>query len=236
MLPDARKKYIARPQKLPYLTVGEVAAKAGLYGENIDTEEMLRYVNSYFNLCAYLVADGYGITNPLFRTRISIPGEYDGNEAALPEGLHPAARINIAPAFQSYISEHVKLDFKGIDETEGHMFTFLDEASGTDTRLTPAGLLRVRGTSLKILHDGTPEHIAAVGLWFVLVADPTVRVRATAVAINEPRTIVAVVPPSLGAGLVYSLEIITQSSVKNSEYILRDTRAIRSEHHFTVAS
>jgi hypothetical protein len=235
-LPEARKPYSARSQVLPYLNVEEVATKAALYGLNIDAEEMARYVKSYNSLCAYLVADGYGVENALFRTRIRIPGEYDGYETSLPEGLHAAPRINTSPAFQQYIREHVKLDFKGIDETQGHMLAYLDEASGTDTKITLGRLLHIHGTGLKIAHDDEQEHIDAAGLWFIRVENPTVRVRAVSVAVNEPKQIVAVVPDNLSPGSDYYLEIVTQSGAKKGGYMLKDMRTMRSKHNFKCVS
>ncbi|MDR1102712.1 MAG: DUF4469 domain-containing protein [Tannerella sp.] len=228
-LPDAKKPYIARPEPLPYLGVGEVAAKASLYGENIDPEEMIRYVERYFTVGAYLVADGYGIENAFFRTRIRVPGEYDGGETSLPEGEYPEARINASAAFRTYIRNHVQFSFKGIDETRGHMFRFLDDATGQDSVMTAGNLLRIYGTGLKIAHDDKPEHAAEAGLWFVNANNPDVRMRATAVAVNEPRTVVGLVPVNLSDGPYY-VEIVTQTSVKHSGTLLKELRTVRSEH------
>jgi hypothetical protein len=231
-LPDARKQYVARPETLPCLNVGEVALKAELYGMSVDPEEIVRGVNSYINLCAYLVADGYGIENALFRTRIRIPGEYDGYETAFPEGLCPEPRIHVSPAFRAYIREHVEVEFKGIDETHGHMFKFLDEASGQDSCLTPGNLLHIRGTGLKIAHDSKPEHVNEAGLWFVRADDPASRTRAAAVAVNEPRRLVALIPPGLPPGHEYCIEVVTQSSLRHGGRLLKDIRTVRSEESF----
>jgi hypothetical protein len=231
-LPGMKKPYMARSQTLPTLDVEGVAAKASVYGQNLNPEEMVRYVKAYNSLCAYLVADGYGIENALFRTRLRIPGEYDGYETSLPEGLYPAPRINTSPVFQEYIRETVKLDFKGIDETHGHMFKFLDEASGTDTKMTRGSLFHIQGTGLKIAHDDDPAHITATGLWLVISNSPTSRTRVTAIAVNEPKQIVFVVPANLSTGYTYYVEIVTQSSVKNGGQILKTVRTVRSEKTF----
>jgi hypothetical protein len=234
-LPEAKKKYIARSETLPYLGVEEVAAKASLYGETVNPEEMVRNVESYSNLCAYLVADGYGIENPLFRSRMRIPGEYDGYETSLPPGLLPSPRMNAAPAFRQYIREHVHFDFKGIDETSGHMFTFLNEATGADDDLTPGGLFRINGTGLKIAHDEEQVHIAAVGLWLVPATGQASPIRVTALAVNEPRTVVAVIPFNIPQG-TYFIEIVTQSPVKSTGKFLKNPRTVRSEQTFTYLS
>ncbi|MDR1335271.1 MAG: DUF4469 domain-containing protein [Tannerella sp.] len=231
-LPDARKPYIARPETLPCLNVGEVALKAGLYGMSIEPEELVRGVNSYLTLCAYLVADGYTVENALFRTRIRSPGEYDGDETAFPEGLCPEPRIRVSPAFRAYIREHVEVEFKGIDETHGHMFKFLDEASGRDSCLTPGYLLHIRGTGLKIAHDGKPEHVDKAGLWFVRAGDPALRTRAAAIAVNEPRRLIVLIPPGLPVGHEYRIEAVTQSSLKHSAQLLKEMRTVRSGDTF----
>ncbi|MDR0733719.1 MAG: DUF4469 domain-containing protein [Dysgonamonadaceae bacterium] len=228
-LPEAKKKYVARPETLPYLGISEVAAKAEIYGESVDPDEMIRYVERYFNICAYLVADGYGIENQLFRTRIRIPGEYDGYETSLQPGLHPEVRINVSLGFRAYIREHVNLEFKGIDETQGHMFTFLDEATNLYDQITPGGLLRITGTGIKIADDGQPEHQAVVGLWLVDAASDA-RTRVSSVAVNEPRTIVALIPQDAHSASGFYLEVVTQTSAKNSGQLLKNPRTIRSEH------
>ncbi|MDR2042289.1 MAG: DUF4469 domain-containing protein [Tannerella sp.] len=234
-LPGAKKKYIARPEVLPGLDISEVAAKASLYGETVNPEEMIRNVESYCNLCAYLVADGYEIKNPLFHTRISVPGAYDGHETALPPGLLPTPRMNASPAFRRYIGEHVNIHFKGIDETCGHMFTFLNEATGKDDELTPGGLFRIHGTGLKILHDNQPSHIAAVGLRFIPANGQAPPLRATTFAVNEPRTLVVLIPPNLPED-DYFIEIVTQSPVKHGGTKLKIPRTVRSEQAFTCIS
>ncbi|MDR1098562.1 MAG: hypothetical protein LBL57_10565 [Tannerella sp.] len=58
----------------------------------------------------------------------------------------------------------MEIEFRGIDEANGHMFTFLDEATGADNVMTPGNLFHIHGTSLKIAHDSKPEHAAATGL------------------------------------------------------------------------
>ncbi|MDR1274579.1 MAG: hypothetical protein LBK12_08515, partial [Odoribacteraceae bacterium] len=152
-LPEAKKQFILHVAPLPYLDVSEVATKAGVYGQNIDAEEMARYVNAYFSLCAYLVADGYGVENMFFRSRLRVPGEYDGYETSLPEGDFPEVRMNAVTGLRDYIREHVKLNFKGIDETSGRMIKFLDAASGLDNKITRGNLVHINGVGMKIASD-----------------------------------------------------------------------------------
>ncbi|MDR1098563.1 MAG: DUF4469 domain-containing protein [Tannerella sp.] len=52
---------------------------------------------------------------------------------------------------------------------------------------------------------------------------------ATAVAINEPRTVTGIIPFTLPAGAYY-VEIVTQTSIKGGGQLLKEARTVRSEH------
>jgi hypothetical protein len=233
-LPEAKKPFIVRAGRLPYLNVEEVATKAEIYGQIVDMEAMTRNVNVYLNICAYLLADGYGIENLLLRSRIRVPGEYDGTESVIPKGDFPEVRMNAALGFRDYIREHVKLDFKGVDETSGHMYKFLDEATGLDDKITRGNLFHVSGVGLKIAHDDEQAHVDACGLWLIR-NNTTSRLRVPSVAVNEPRTIVFLVPANLTIGHEYYIEIVTQSSIRSSGGIIKNPRTVRSEHTFIVS-
>jgi hypothetical protein len=64
-----------------------------------------------------------------------------------------------------------------------------------------------------------------------------VRLKAEIIAVNEPRTVKAIIPGGpggLGSGNKFSLVIVTQSSVKHSGTMLKSTREIRSEFMLTT--
>jgi hypothetical protein len=110
------------------------------------------------------------------------------------------------------------------------MIKFLDAASGLDNKITRGNLVHINGVGMKIASD--EEHAAVCGLWFVR-SGTTTRTRATAVATNEPRTVVALVPAGLTTSYEYYIEIVTQSRVKSSG-MLKEPRTIRSDHAFGV--
>ncbi|MDR1259340.1 MAG: DUF4469 domain-containing protein [Tannerellaceae bacterium] len=236
-LPNHKKKYIALPQALPYLSVREVAAKASLYDEYTDPEDMVLNVNQYFNLCAYLAADGYGIENLLFRTRIGVPGEYDGYETSLPEGVRPEPRIQVTRIFRQYLKDNVKVDIKGVDEANGHIFTVADDVTGKENEVITIGRpIHINGTGLKIEHDDSQEHIDEVGLWFIPTDGMRSAYRSASVIINEPHTLAAIVPEDLVPETDYYIEAVTRSGVKNGSAALTEVRRVRAEQLFIAKS
>ena len=85
------------------------------------------------------------------------------------------------------------------------------------------------GWGLKI--DGTAENNEIIGLYFV-AEDPSFKMsKAEIIAVNEPRTIKAIVPEGLTPGQTYYLKIVTQSSAKGGGGILKNTRELRSENN-----
>jgi hypothetical protein len=160
-----------------------------------------------------------------------LPGEYDGTETRLAEGRRPEARLQPSAAFRSYLAGKIQVEFDGIDQSEGHVGEARDEATGLmDDVMTIGNILTIHGAGLKIEAD--QAHEGEAGLFF---EDPNGgAVKADALAVNEPRTLKAVVPPSLAAGTAYRIKIVTQSPVKHGGALLKDLREIRTE--FTVTA
>jgi hypothetical protein len=182
-------------------------------------------------LIGYLAADGYRISTPLFNLKISVPGEYDGSETRLPDGIFPVARLQISAAFRKYLKERVKVDFSGIDQSDGLIAEAYDEATEMDDDVATIGnLLTIHGFGLKI--EGDDVHKDEIGLFFEPV-DSVVAVKTEIIAVNEPRTLKVIVP-ALEAGKAYILKVVTQSSAKGSSTLLKHIREVRSE--FTLLS
>jgi hypothetical protein len=59
-------------------------------------------------------------------------------------------------------------------------------------------------------------------------------VKAEIVAVNEPRTLKAIVPATLGVGGEYTLKVVTQSSTKHGAAVLKNLREVRSDFKLTV--
>jgi hypothetical protein len=179
----------------------------------------------------YLAADGYKIKTPLFNLRIRAPGEYDGTETHLPEGVFPEARLQVSAAFRSYIRDKVKFEFDGIDQREGFIGEAFDESTGlVDESITIGNLLSIHGYGLKV--EGDADHQGEVGLFFE--DGSGARIKAAILAVNEPRTLKAIAPASLAAGTAYRLVVITQSSAKHGSKVLKNPREVRSEFTLTA--
>jgi len=150
----------------------------------------------------------------------------------LPHGVFPTVRLQTSAAFRKYIRERVKIDFCGVDSSDGLIAEAYDETSEmTDEAATCGNILTVRGFGLKI--EGDEEHGDDVGLFFEPDGGGQ-PIKATIIAVNEPRTLKVVVPTYLDAGRKYRLMLVTQSSAKHSGTLLKEKRVVRSE--FSLAA
>jgi hypothetical protein len=85
--------YNLRAVLQPELDVHGVAGKAEVYNLEADPKVIEEGFTAACELIYYLVADGYKIKTPLFNLRIRLPGEYEGAETGLNEGLHPEGSL-----------------------------------------------------------------------------------------------------------------------------------------------
>ena len=231
-LPEAKKPYYLRARHQPELDIHGVASKASVYNLTTSPKVIEEGMNAGMELIYYLVADGFRIKTPLFNLRMRIPGEYDGSETHL-SGNHPVARMQTSARFRNYLKDKVNIVIDGIDQTDGYIAEVTDEATGTvDEVLTIRNLITIHGWGLKI--DGTAENKESIGLYFV-PEDPSFKMsKAEIIAVNEPRTLKAIVPEGLTPGKTYHLKIVTQSSAKSSGYMIKNVRELQSDTVFTI--
>jgi hypothetical protein len=230
-LPGAKKPYNLRAVRQPELDIHGIASKAEVYNLDTDPKVIEEGLTAGFELIYYLAADGYKIKTPLFNLRIRLPGEYEGAETSLNEGLYPEVRMQSAAPFRQYIRERVGVQFDGVDQADGLIAEALDERTGqVDETMTLGNLLTIRGYGLKI--EGDRQSASQVGLFFDDGQTPPVK--AEIVAVNEPRTLKAIVPATLEAGGEYALKIVTQSSAKGSGSLLKNPREVRSDFKLTA--
>jgi hypothetical protein len=230
-LPEAKKPYNLRAVLQPELDIHGVASKAEVYNIETDPKVIEDGFTAACELIYYLAADGYKIKTPLFNLRIRLPGEYEGAETSLAEGLHPEVRMQSTMDFKDYIKKRVIVQFDGIDQADGLIAEAVDEHTGqVDEVMTVGNLLTIRGYGLKI--EGDDKHKDEVGIWF----DDGMQaiVKAEIVAVNEPRTLKIIVPMGLAPGMDYTLKIVTQSSAKHGGALLKNVREVRSDFKMTV--
>jgi hypothetical protein len=230
-LPDAKKPYYLRAVFQPELDIHGIASKAEVYNIETDPKVIEEGFIAACELMHYLAADGYKLKTPLFNLRIRLPGEYEGAETSLNEGLFPEVRMQTAAHFRQYIRDRVTVQFDGIDQADGLIAEALDEATGlVDEVMTVGNLLIIRGYGLKI--EGDDEHKDDVGLWFDDSMHPVVK--AKIIAVNEPKTLKIIVPAGLSPGMDYALKVVTQSSTKHGAALLKTVREVRSDFKLTV--
>jgi hypothetical protein len=230
-LPEAKKPYNLRAVFQPDLDIHGVASKAEVYNIETDPKVIEEGFTAACELIYYLAADGYKIKTPLFNLRIRLPGEYEGAETSLNEGLYPEVRMQSAAPFRQYIRDRVAVQFDGIDQAEGLIAEAVDEHTGqVDEVMTIGNLLDIRGYGLKI--EGDADHQDEVGLFFD--DGQKAPVKAEIIAVNAPRTLKVIVPAALEVGGEYALKVVTQSSAKHGAALLKTVREVRSDFKLTV--
>ena len=230
-LPDAKKPYNLKAVHQPELDVHGIASKADVYNIGTSPKVIEEGMNAGMELIHYLVADGFKIKTPLFNVKIRVPGEYDGSETHLPDGVHPMVRLQTSAAFRKYLKDRVKVEFDGVDQSDGLIAEAKDEATGLiDECATLENIITVHGYGLKIEAD--EAHKDEVGLFFVNPSGNALL--AKVLAVNEPKTLKVVVPPGLTEGTAYTLRVVTQSSAKHGSGLLKNVRTMVSD--FTVTA
>ena len=230
-LPDSKKPYYLKAVHQPELDIHDIASKAEVYNIATSPKVIEEGMNAGMELIHYLVADGFRIKTPLFNLKLRVPGEYDGSESHLPDGVYPAARLQVAAGFRNYLREHISIEFDGIDQSDGMIAQATDEASGhVDDIATIGNILTIHGWGLKIEGEGANKDLA--GVYFL--PSPGMPVKAKVVAVNEPKTLKLVIPAELVEGKAYHLAVDTWSSSKHTGAPLQHARHLVSD--FTVTA
>jgi hypothetical protein len=230
-LPNAKKKYYAKAVLQPELDIHGVASKASVYNITTSPTVIEEGFNAAIKLITYLTADSYRFKCDLFHLSIRVPGEYDGSETHLPEGVYPEVRLTVDDTLRNYIRNNVQITFDGIEESNGLIGEVIDEASGmADTQITAGNIVAVRGYGLKVESDAA--HAASAGVFLVNSSGQETRVKA--IALNEPRLLKLLMPDTLPHGEEYTLLVRTQSLVKGGIILLKDLREVKTSFNLTV--
>ena len=219
-LPEAKKPYNLKPVHQPMLDIHGVASKADVYNITTDPKVIEDGLNDGMRLIRYLAADGYGIKTSLFRMKIRVPGEYDGNETSLPDNIKPVVRMVPSTEYREYVKEHVKIDFSGMEQTKGIITGFLDvEENLVNTGFVPGDQFVITGTGLRV--EGTDP---SCGVFFVPV-DPTGHeVKVPMLAENTRSKIIGICPDT---GHLYN-KIVIRTQYSSGSALLKNIRTITS--------
>jgi hypothetical protein len=230
-LPGAKKKYNLRAAFQPELDIHGIASKAEVYNISTSPKVIEEGLKAGMELIHYLAADGYRIKTPVFTLSIRFPGEYDGTENRLNDGLYPEARMRVAQAFREYVKEKVQVEITGIMTSEGCISGVIDEATGIANQSVTAGnLLTVYGMGLKV--EGDQEHKDLIGVFFENTAGK--RYKAKSLAVNQPKTLKILAPENLPKGTGYRVVVVTQGYPRSNGLLMKGTREIRSDFALAV--
>ena len=231
-LPNAKKTYNLKAVYQPELDIRGIASKAAVYNIATSPKVIEEGLISGMELMYYLAADGYKIKTPLFNLKIRIPGEYNGHETSLPEGIIPVARMQTTAAFRKYLKERVRVEFAGIDDRDGIIAEVTDEATGIiDEVMTVGNILTIRGTGIKI--DADDANKDKVGVFFKTKTGSATK--ANVIALNEPKTLKVLVPAGLKKNTEYNITVETQCSAKSCGTMCKKIRTISSDFTLTTA-
>ncbi|OAV67496.1 hypothetical protein Barb6XT_01450 [Bacteroidales bacterium Barb6XT] len=231
-LPTAEKPCIARVQHKDAMDLRSLAAKTALMYQGVSEEIIYLAAVQLFEAAKYCIADGYTINTDFVRASISIPGVYDLHDRHIAEGKQPGINITAAPQLRDYIADKVKLHFEGVNPIEGYIEQMIDALSGTtNDEATPNGAMTVLGYGLKVMDDGTPEHVARAGAWLESVLGDRLRAK---VIVNEPKRLVLSLPGNLQPGTLWWLEIVSQANPNHSSSLMKEMLVTRSEVQLRV--
>jgi hypothetical protein len=231
-LPSAKKPYNLHAAEQPTLDIHGIASKAEVYNISTSPKVIEEGMTAGLELLHYLVADGYKINTPFFDVHIRIPGEYDGTETHLPEGVKPEAALSVSPELRRYLAEHVQVTIIGKDDVQGSISLVTDMSTGLHDSITRSGVVWVEGAGLKVVFDA--QHQAQCGLWFVH-QDTGERIKSHYLIDNIHTCVKAAIRnTALTAGAKYFIEIVTQSSARKNASIVKNIRTVRSEQAYTA--
>ncbi|OAV66063.1 hypothetical protein Barb6_02685 [Bacteroidales bacterium Barb6] len=225
-LPTAEKPCIARAQHKDAMNLRSLAAKTALMHPGVSEENIYLAAVQLFETAKYCIADGYTINTDFMHASISIPGVYDHHDRHIAEGKQPGINITAAIPLRDYIADKVKLHFEGVNPMEGYVEQMIDAKSATtNEKVTSNGTMTILGYGLKVMDDGTTEHAARVGAWYINVLGT--RFRAT-VVVNEPKRLVLSVP-NLINGNLWEFEIVTQANPNHPASPMKEMLVIHPE-------
>jgi hypothetical protein len=227
-LPTAKKKYVMRAVYQPELDIHGIASKAEVYNITTPAKVIEEGLGAGMELMFYLAADGYKIKTPVFTLKITVPGEYDGTETHLPEGIEPEGRLNLSSELRKYLGDRVKVQIDGIDEQDGFISEIVNDLGEVDFSINGGALFTVRGVGLKIEAD--EEHRDVTGIFLEdAETGERKRIRVYDVALNTSKELRAIGPSGMFSGKECYVVVCTQSSARGSGNLLKNVREVKSD-------
>jgi hypothetical protein len=233
-LPGAQKSYNLRTVYEPELDIHSIASKAATYNIETSPKVVEEGMMAGMQLIYYLVADGYKIKTPVFNLKVGVPGEYDGNETCLPNGIMPKGQLTLSADLRKYLSEHVQVQFDGIEESNGLIASIYDPITDETNAVISLGrYFVITGVGLKVSSDA--DHANDVGVYLEKASNgQRYSLQATDIVVNEPHTIKAIPSDYLPTmeDTDYYVVVRTQAALTGG-HLLKNVREMKTD--FTVS-
>ena len=171
-------------------------------GSLLTRTDILAVLNGFEESIAGIINDGGAVNTPLFNTRFSISGVFDGGADNFDHKRHKVnVKFNKGVLIRNTEAKII-LEKTVAIAPQLQILEVKDSVSGkVNERLTSGGVLEVWGNNIKIAGD-YPE----CGLYFVPESGEALK--ALVIAQNKPSSLIIAIP-SLAAG-TYTLELVTQ--------------------------
>jgi hypothetical protein len=202
LLTERPDDYSAIAYPLASLDMEAIITRMLQRGTSLTRTDILAVMNGFNETVEEALLQGYTLTLPLFNTSFSISGvfespldTFDGNRHKLNINLTKGVKLRNAEKNVKFEKTNTAAPLPQIQEVK-------DSVSGrVNERLTPGGVVELRGYNLKIEGDNP-----ACGLWFVAANGQ--ETKAATIIENKPSKILAMIP-ALSAG-AYQVKVATQ--------------------------
>ncbi len=173
-------------------------------GTSLTRTDILAVLNSFTETVADALLEGNNVNLPLFNTAFSISGVFDGPLDNFDYNRHKL-NINLTKGTVLRSAEkEIKFEKTNVTTPQPQIQEVKDSISGAvNEKLTPNGVIEVRGYNLKIEGDESE-----CGLWFV--ADNGNETKAEVLIENKPSRIIAMIPAISNGN--YQVKIVTRYS------------------------
>lgn len=186
-------------------------------GSEVQFETALDILNRADRLRREKLQEGYSVQTGVCHCMPRVLGNWIGARTAFdPNGHKITLSITPTAEMRAALAE-VGVEVLGVREGGAFIGLATDVTTGlTDGTITPGGQIIIAGDKMKV----EPLGEAGVG---VFITDDTNEYELTPLAVNRPKEIIALIPPSLAPG-TYSLYVATRHT--GSTPLLKEIRRI----------
>lgn len=215
--------FIARTQRVSTFDIDALIERMLQCGTTLTKTDIMAVLNAMEETIVEITKEGHTVAIPLFQTRFSIVGSFNGPMDIFDHTRHKL-KINVSRGtLIRDVQKKIKLEKIDSLAPPINIIEVRDCVSETaNSVLTTKGVVKIYGNHIKIV--GNDENC---GLYFV-AADGT-ETKASVIVQNKPSELIVIVP-ELTAGM-YKVKVATQY---NGHYDLKHARTFEFEHYLNV--